>query len=72
MFSYHFRWQVSFYHCSPTLVPFFFLPRPPLPAFGVNRAGSNGVRFTLEDSPLSTSSDIAFPQAGAHAIPLYQ
>ena len=56
------------YHCSPTLKFPFFLPLPPLPPL-VNLAGSNGFRFTERLFPSKTSSAIAFPQAGAHAIP---
>ena len=57
------------HHCSPTFTVPFFRPRPPLPPEGVNLAGSNGRRSTDRDLPSKTSSDIAFPQAGAHAMP---
>ena len=57
------------YHCSPTSKLPFFLPRPPLPLDTVNLAGSKGFRLIDLQLPSKTSSAIAFPQAGAHAIP---
>lgn len=57
------------YHCSPTLSPWRFLPRRPRPIALVKRPGSNGDRSTLLLSPSNTNSAMAFPQAGAHAIP---
>lgn len=56
------------YHCSPTSTPFFFRPRRS--ACEVNREGSNGARSRQELSPVATNSAIAFPQAGAQAMPL--
>jgi len=58
------------HHCSPTLSPLRFLPRPPRPTTGENRAGLNGFKLIILEEPSNTSSAIAFPQAGAHAIPL--
>ena len=60
---------VPHYHCSPTLVPCRFLPRPPRLVCGVKRAGSKGARLTLLHSPSSTNSLIALPVAGAQAMP---
>jgi hypothetical protein len=60
--------EKSFYHCSPTSTPFFLRPRPL--ALGVKRDGLNGSRSKEEHSPVSISSAIALPQAGAHAMPL--
>ena len=58
------------HHCSPTLVPWIFLPLVPRCAFGVKRAGSNGESLIHLASPSKTSSAMAFPQAGAQAMPL--
>ena len=59
-----------YYHCSPTLVPRLFRPRPPRVVVGVKRAGSKGSKLIVVDSPFTTSSAMALPQAGAHAMPL--
>jgi hypothetical protein len=62
----------GYYHCSPTFSSTRFRPRPPRPVDCVKRAGSKGLRLRLVHAPSKTSSAIAFPQAGAHAMPLVQ